>query len=519
MNSADQFKTEITEGYAFKGDSILLGGAMLNGESIPGAQIKAPLKTFNRHGLIAGATGTGKTKTLQNLAERLSEKGVPVLLMDIKGDLSGLTQAGGGHPKIDERHSKIGSPWASQAYPCELLTISDQIGTRMRATISEFGPVLLSKILELNDVQSGIVSIIFKYCDDKGLPLLDIKDFRKVLQYISNDGKEEIEEHYGRVSPSSIGAIMRALITIEEQGADVFFGETSFDVDDLTRIDENGMGYINILRLDDIQSKPKLFSTFMLCLLAEIYSTFPEQGDSGRPELVIFIDEAHLIFEEASKALLRQIETIVKLIRSKGVGIFFVTQNPADVPEEVLSQLGMKVQHALRAFTAKDRKAIKLTAENYPLTDHYDVDELLTSLGIGEAIITVLNEKGIPTPLAHTLLTAPSSRMDIISETEKHAVMAKSTIMKKYNEHIDRESAYEMLNKKLDAAEEKAAIDKEMTPQTKTFRRTSTREEKSTLEKALNSSVGRTVVREITRGILGVLGISSRRSKKGLFGF
>ena len=519
MNSADQFKTEITEGYAFKGDSILLGGAMLNGKSIPGAQIKAPLKTFNRHGLIAGATGTGKTKTLQNLAERLSEKGVPVLLMDIKGDLSGLTQAGGGHPKIDERHSKIGNPWASQAYPCELLTISDQEGTRMRATISEFGPVLLSKILELNDVQSGIISIIFKYCDDKGLPLLDIKDFRKVLQYISKDGKEEIEEHYGRVSPSSIGAIMRALITIEEQGADVFFGETSFDVDDLTRIDENGMGYINILRLDDIQSKPKLFSTFMLCLLAEIYSTFPEQGDSGRPELVIFIDEAHLIFEEASKALLSQIETIVKLIRSKGVGIFFVTQNPADVPEDVLSQLGMKVQHALRAFTAKDRKAIKLTAENYPLTDHYDVDELLTSLGIGEAIVTVLNEKGIPTPLAHTLLTAPSSRMDIISETEKHAVMAKSTIMKKYNEHIDRESAYEMLNKKLDAAEEKPAAEKEVTPQTKTSRRTSTREEKSTLEKALNSSVGRTVVREITRGILGVLGISSRRSKKGLFGF
>jgi DNA helicase HerA-like ATPase len=438
--------------------------------------------------------------------------------MDIKGDLSGLSQAGEGHPKIDERHTKIGSPWLSQAFPCEMLTISGQEGTRMRATISEFGPVLLSKILELNAVQSGIVSIIFKYCDDKGLPLLDIKDFRKVLQYVGKEGKEEIEEHYGRVSPSSIGAIMRALITIEEQGADVFFGETSFDVDDLTRVDENGMGYINILRLDDIQSKPKLFSTFMLCLLAEIYSTFPEEGDSDKPELVIFIDEAHLIFEEASKALLDQIETIVKLIRSKGVGIFFVTQNPADVPEDVLSQLGMKVQHALRAFTAKDRKAIKLTAENYPLTDHYEVDELLTNLGIGEAIITVLNEKGIPTPLAHTLLTAPSSRMDTISDKEKEAVMAKSSIMKKYNKHIDRESAYEMLHKKLDAAEEKTAIDNETTT-TKTSRRASTRQEKSTLEKALNSSVGRTVVREITRGILGVLGISSRRSKKGLFGF
>jgi DNA helicase HerA-like ATPase len=520
MSNKDLFQTEITEGYTFKGDSILLGGAMLNGESIANTQIKAPLKTFNRHGLIAGATGTGKTKTLQNLAERLSEKGVPVLMMDIKGDLSGLSQASDGHPKIDERHKKIGSSWVGQSYPCEMLTISDQDGTRMRATISEFGPVLLSKILELNAVQSGIVSIIFKYCDDKGLPLLDIKDFRKVLQHVGGEGKEEIELDYGRVSPSSVGAIMRALITIEEQGADMFFGETSFDVDDLLRIDEKGKGYINILRLDDIQSKPKLFSTFMLCLLAEIYATFPEQGDSGRPELVIFIDEAHLIFKEASKALLSQIESIVKLIRSKGVGIFFVTQNPTDVPEDVLSQLGMKVQHALRAFTAKDRKAIKLTAENYPLTDHYEVDELLTTLGIGEAIITVLNEKGIPTPLAHTLLTAPSSRMDVITEKEKQAVLNSSTIMKKYNEEVDRDSAYEILNKKMKAAEEIAKQEKEKQAEKKTTtKRRSTRQEKSTISKAINSTAGRTIVREITRGLLGVLGISSSRRKKGFFGF
>jgi DNA helicase HerA-like ATPase len=508
MSKQEDFKAEIQAGYTFKGDSILLGGSMLDGESVSDAQIKAPLKTFNRHGLIAGATGTGKTKTLQNIAERLSEKGVPVLMMDIKGDLSGLTKASDGHPKIDERHAKIGSPWVGQAYPCEMLTISEQDGTRMRATISEFGPVLLSKILELNDVQSGIVSIIFKYCDDKGLPLLDIKDFRKVLQHVGGAGKKEIELDYGRVSPSSVGAIMRALITIEEQGADMFFGETSFDVNDLTRIDEKGMGYINILRLDDIQSKPKLFSTFMLCLLAEIYSTFPEQGDSGRPELVIFIDEAHLIFKEASKALLSQIESIVKLIRSKGVGIFFVTQNPTDVPEDVLSQLGMKVQHALRAFTAKDRKAIKLTAENYPLTEHYEVDELLTTLGIGEAIITVLNEKGIPTPLAHTLLTAPSSRMDVITEKEKKAVLKSSTIMKKYNEELDRDSAYEMLNKKLDTAEKLAKKEKEQETKAKTTkRRTSTRQEKSTFDKMVNSTAGRTIVREITRGILGVLGL------------
>ncbi|MDA8886725.1 DUF853 domain-containing protein [Bacteroidia bacterium] len=515
MSQQDKFREEIQRGYTFKNDYVLLGGAMLDGESVSDAQIKAPLKTFNRHGLIAGATGTGKTKTLQNIAERLSEKGVPVLLMDVKGDLSGLSQASDGHPKIDERHTRIGSPWKGQAYPCEMLTISDQEGTRMRATISEFGPVLLSKILELNDVQSGIVSIIFKYCDDKKLPLLDIKDFRKVLQYIGKDGKAEIEENYGRVSPSSVGAIMRALITIEEQGADVFFGETSFDVDDLLRVDDNGMGYINILRLDDIQSKPKLFSTFMLCLLAEIYSSFPEQGDSGRPELVIFIDEAHLIFDEASKALLGQIETIVKLIRSKGVGLFFVTQNPTDVPEDVLAQLGMKVQHALRAFTAKDRKAIKLTSENYPISENYDVDELLTTLGIGEAIITVLNEKGIPTLLAHTLLTAPSSSMDVISDKEKEAVMAASSIKKKYDEELDRDSAYEMLNKKLDAAEEKSKKEEAKKPK----KRTSTRREKSTIEKVVNSTAGRTVIREVTRGILGVLGLSSSRSKKGLFGF
>ncbi|MFY0644739.1 MAG: DUF853 family protein [Bacteroidia bacterium] len=509
MSNKEKFTTEIENGYTFKGDYILMGGAMLNGESIPGLHIKAPLKTFNRHGLIAGATGTGKTKTLQNIAERLSEKGIPVLLMDVKGDLSGLTQASTGHPKIDQRHEQIGSPWKGQAYPCELLTISEQEGTRMRATISEFGPVLLSKILELNETQSGIVSIVFKYCDDKKLPLLDIKDFRKVLQYISKEGKEEVEDEYGRVSAASVGAIMRSLITIEEQGADLFFGEKSFDVDDLLRVDDEGMGYINILRLDDIQSKPRLFSTFMLCLLAEIYASFPEQGDSDRPELVMFIDEAHLIFEEASKALLNQIETIVKLIRSKGVGVFFVTQNPTDVPDDVLAQLGMKVQHALRAFTAKDRKAIKLTSENYPITEFYKTDELLTNLGIGEAIISVLNEKGIPTPLAHTLLTAPSSRMDIITTEEKKQVMKASEIMEVYNEEIDRNSAYEILNKKLEKVEKAEAAKPK-----KSKGRTSTRKQKSRLEKVAGHSITRTVVREVTRGLLGVLGISGRRRRK-----
>ena len=294
---------------------------------------------------------------------------------------------------------------------------------------------------------------IFKYCDDNKLPLLDLKDFKKILNYATNEGKEEFTEDYGRISSASTAAILRKLIEIEEQGGDLFFGEKSFDVDDLTRHNENGKGYINIIRLTDIQDKPKLFSTFMLSLLAEIYENFPEQGDSDQPELVLFIDEAHLIFDNASKALLNQIESIVKLIRSKGVGIYFVTQNPTDVPEGVLSQLGLKIQHALRAFTAKDRKAIKLTAQNYPDTDYYDTAETLTALGIGEALVSALDEKGRPTPLAATMMRAPMSRMDVLNQQEINTVLDNSDLVKKYNKAIDRESAYEMLNDKIKEAE------------------------------------------------------------------
>ncbi|MBO6517098.1 MAG: DUF853 family protein [Bacteroidia bacterium] len=510
MSKFEEFYALIDKGYKFEGDSVLLGTSMLDGGAIEENQVRAPLKTFNRHGLIAGATGTGKTKTLQNLAERLSENGVPVLLMDIKGDLSGLAKPGTDHRKIDERHQKIGTAWKPQSYPTELLTISEQEGVRLRATISEFGPVLLSKILGLNETQGGIVAIVFKFCDDHRLPLLDIKDFRKVLQYISDEGKAQIERDYGYVSASSVGAIMRRLLEIEEQGADRFFGEKSFDIDDLRRVDEEGKGYVNILRLDDIQSKPKLFSTFMLCLLAEVYEQLPEQGDTGRPELVIFIDEAHLIFDQASKPLLDQIETMVKLIRSKGVGLFFCTQNPTDVPDAVLSQLGMKIQHALRAFTAKDRKAIKLTAENYPITDFYKTDELLTQLGIGEAIITVLNEKGIPTPLVHTLLTAPSSRMDVITEEEKKEILNSSGLVEKYNEEIDRESAYEMLSNKIEELDDEADEEKKKERKKKVKRRP----EKSTFEVIANHPITRMVVRELVRGLLGVLGVPTSRRRR-----
>src|SRR5690606_29676828 len=383
----------------------------------------------------------------------LSEKGIPVLLMNVKGDLSGLAQPSPGNPKIDERHAQIGLPCEPKSFPVEILTLSEQSGVRLRATVSEFGPVLLSRILDLSEAQSGVVAVIFKYCDDHKLPLLDLKDFIKILQFASVEGKKEFEEAYGRISTASTGAILRKIIELEQQGAELFFGETSFDVNDLLRVDKNGRGYINIIRLTDIQDRPKLFSTFMLSLLAEIYDTFPEQGDSGKPELVLFIDEAHLIFDEASKALLNQIESIVKLIRSKGVGLYFVTQTPTDVPESVLSQLGLKVQHALRAFTAKDRKAIKLTAQNYPDSEYYDTTKVLTSLGIGEALVSALDEKGRPTPLAATLMRAPMSRMDILTPEELNALFTTSDLVKKYNSVIDRESAYELLNQKIDRAQ------------------------------------------------------------------
>ncbi len=502
MSSKDEFFEHIEKGYTCKGDFITMGAAMLDGETITGAHVKIPLKTLNRHGLIAGATGTGKTKSLQVIAENLSEKGIPVLLMDLKGDLSGIAQPSPGHPKIDERHEKIGLPFEPKSFPVEIMSLSEQDGVKLRATVSEFGPILLSRILDLSVTQEGILAVVFKYCDDHKLPLLDLKDLKKVLQYATGTGKKEFAKEYGRISTSSTGTILRKIIELEQQGAELFFGEKSFDVDDLTRIDENGRGYINIIRLTDIQDRPKLFSTFMLSLLAEIYGTFPEQGDSDRPELVFFIDEAHLIFKEASDALLDQIESIVKLIRSKGIGLYFVTQNPTDVPPAVLSQLGLKVQHALRAFTARDRKAIKLTAENYPISDYYDTKSVLTSLGIGEALITALDEKGRPTPLAATLLRAPMSRMDILTPKELKEVIGKSALIDKYNKTIDRESAYELLNEKIEKAEKEAERERRSSSGRSTSRHTTTRRRRSTRQdpvvKVLTSAT-------FIRGVLGIL--------------
>ena len=523
MQSVDQLKLEIEKSYVFEGGSILMGAAMLDGEVLTETMIRLPLKTLNRHGLIAGATGTGKTKTLQIMAEQLSANGVPSLVMDLKGDLSGLAVEGERHEKIDERHRKIGFPFLPDSSPIEFLSLSDEPGIQLRATVAEFGPILLSKILDLSDTQAGILAVVFKYCVDNNLLLLDLQDLKKVLNFVIGDGKDEVAEEYGKMSSTSVGTIIRKIVALEHQGAEIFFGERSFDPQDLLRMDENGKGIISILRLTDIQHKPILFSTFMLQLLAEIYSTFPEEGDDGRPKLALFIDEAHLVFNQASDVLINQIEIIVKLIRSKGVGIFFITQNPADIPDAVLGQLGLKVQHALRAFTAKDRKAIKLAAQNYPLSDYYDVEELLTSLGIGEAFITGLDEQGIPTALAHTYLRAPMSRMDILSQEEIDAIISQSKLTAKYSEQIDRESAYEILSAKMIAMQEDAEAEAMRIEEEKAkASKAKSKSKSSSKSKSGSGGLGRAVKSDFaakaTKALLGTIGIkATQRDIKKVF--
>jgi Predicted ATPase len=510
MSNKEKFITDLNAKYNPKGEHIILGKGMLDGEVVTEVNVSIPLKTVNRHGLIAGATGTGKTKTLQVFVEQLSHAGIPTLVMDIKGDLSGIAEAGIENDNIKDRYSKTQLPYSPQSFPVELMTISGAKGVKLRATVLEFGPILLSKILGLNDTQQSIMSIVFKYCDDKALPLVDLQDLKKVLQYVTDNptGKKELADNYGSIAPASLGAILRSIVAMEQQGASTFFGEPSFDVEDLLKT-RDGKGIVNIFRVDDIQNKPNLFSTFMLSLFAEIYMTFPEEGDSGRPKLVLFVDEAHLIFNEASKALLSQIETMVKLIRSKGIGIYFITQIPGDVPENILSQLGLKIQHALRGFTAKDRKEIDKAVENYPITEFYKANELIQNLGIGEAFVTALDEKGIPTPLVQTYLISPESRMDILTSSEIDELTNNSSLVRKYEQTIDKESAYEILNKRIEEHTQTVI------PAPTRGRTAQPKEEPGMFEQVIESRAGKTflntLAREGAKFILGMFSMKKRR--------
>jgi len=503
----NKFIEAIKSSYTTKGDSIYLGAGVFENEILADAKVTLPLKMMTRHGLVTGATGSGKTRTLQLIAEQLSAEGIPVFIPDMKGDLSGLGKEGVVNERLTERADALGIEFKPSYFPVELYSLSGKLGSQMRATVTEFGPILLSKIMELNDVQSGVLSVIFKYSDDKNLPIVDLGDLKKVLSYLSEgEGAKEIKEDYGKISSVTAGTILRKIVVLEQQGVNQLFGEKSFDIDDLfEKVD--GRGVISILNVADVQNQPALFSTFMLALLAEIYQQLPEAGDTDKPKLVFFLDEAHLLFKDAPKAFLDQVDQVIRLIRSKGVGIFFCTQLSQDVPANVLSQLGNRVHHVIRAFTPNDVKALKETVKSFPNSEYYDIEKQFTQLGTGQAFITVLNEKGIPTETVVTHLAPPASVMGPLSELEYQSQLGQSEFYKKYKDPIDPESAYEILTKKIEAAEDNTRGNSK----TETAKKPA--KEKGTLEQMMSSSVGRQVGRELVRGIFGMLfGAAPRRT-------
>jgi hypothetical protein len=430
-------------GFANAAPSIVLGAPLHAGAVHAEPLVRIPLAMLNRHGLIAGATGTGKTKTLQLIAEQLSAQGVPVFLVDVKGDLSGLGAAGDAGERVTARATEVGHDWRPAAFPIELLSLTGAKGAQLRATVSSFGPQLLAKVLDLNDTQASVLALVFKYADDHGLLLLDFSDLRAVLQYLTEDGAAELKA-YGGISKQSVGVLLRKMVTLESDGAGAFFGEPEFDLDDLFQVERDGRGLVSCLELADVQDKPRLWSTFVLWLLATLYNELPEVGDVEKPKLVFFFDEAHLLFDDASAALRDQVEQVARLIRSKGVGVFFVTQSPKDIPAPVVGQLGHRVQHALRAFTEDDARALRAAARTFPKTPHYDLEETLTTLGIGEALVTVLGARGVPTPPVATRLIPPASRMAPLTDAEV-APRLQTPQVRKYATAIDRESARERL--------------------------------------------------------------------------
>ena len=449
----EAFLREMTDGYAFAEPSLLLGGPMLGGEVAPGAPVRLPLSMVNRHGLIAGATGTGKTKTLQILAGQLSDAGVPVFVSDVKGDLTGISQPGDASAApIIERAEQLGVTYEPKGHPVELLSLSGALGAQVRATVSSFGPLLLGKVLDLNKTQVSVLTLVFAYCDDQRLPLLDLADLRTTLKFLASDEGKEALEGYGGFSRATIGVLLRSIVELEVAGAEAFFGEPEFDVHDLMRTTEDGRGVMSLLELSDVMDRPRLFSTFMLWMLAQLYAQLPEEGDLAKPKLAFFFDEAHLLFADASEVLMEQIELTARLIRSKGVGVYFVTQAPTDVPSSVLSQLGNRVQHALRAHTPQDESDLRKTVRTFPKSEHYDVGETLTSLGIGEAFVTMLSPGGVPTPLVATHLVPPDSLMDAVDEPTLRQLIADGSLQARYAAPVDRESAHEMITARLAGA-------------------------------------------------------------------
>ncbi len=510
MTDKATFIQRIQQSYSSKEAHIYLGAGVLNNEILAEAQINLPLRMMNRHGLVAGATGTGKTRTLQVLAEQLADAGVPVFLLDVKGDLSGLNAPGTSNPKLEERAKNLGITFNPQGFPVEVYSLSGKNGATMRATVLEFGPVLLSKVLELNETQTGTLAVLFKYADDHKLPLVDLNDLKKVLNYLAEGpGKEEIKESYGKISTATSGTILRKIVALEQQGVDLIFGEPSFDIDDLfQKVD--GKGVISLLNISDTQSQPALFSTFLLSLLVEIYNSMPEAGDLDKPKLVFFFDEAHLLFKDAPKAFMEQIEQVVRLIRSKGIGVFFCTQSPQDIPETELAQLGNRVQHALRAFTPNDADNLRKTVKTYPRSDFYTIDECLTTLGIGQALVTVLNEKGIPTEVAVTHLTPPRAIMGPLPAADLQQLITASEMQAKYGEAVDPISAHEILTERVNARQQQEAAleEKEEVKKMGNGRR-----EKSAVEEVLSSPVAKEIGRQVVRGLFGMLFGSPKRRR------
>ena len=447
------FREAMIAGYTLDEPTLIIGSAMHDGELFNDTRVQVALSMLNRHGLIAGATGTGKTKTLQLLAGQLSKAGVPVFVADIKGDLTGLAAPGDAtNAKVQERAASMAWTFEASGHPVEYLSLTGKLGAQVRATVHSFGPLLLGKVLDLNETQTSILALIFKYCDDHDLPLLDLKDLATTLKFLASEEGKPILADYGGMSSQSVGVLLRSIVVLEQEGADTFFGEPEFDVDDLLRTTPDGQGIISILELSDVMDQPRLFSTFMLWMLAQLYEGLPEAGDLPKPKLCFFFDEAHLLFNDASEALMEQIERTARLIRSKGVGVYFVTQVPGDVPSSVLAQLGNRVQHALRAFTPEDADDLRKAARTFPTTDFYDVEKTLTSLGTGEALVTVLSPRGIPTPLAATRLLAPDSLMAPVEASVFQAAVAASPFQAKYGATVDRDSAHERITAKIAAA-------------------------------------------------------------------